>query len=271
MLEDLARQIRDRKVVLFVGAGLSMSLGLPSWHQLIAHMADDLGYDPEVLVPPGADYLMVAEYYKLEKNSIGPLRSWMDRNWTVDDKVLQVSEVHNQLVDLDFPFIYTTNYDRNIERAFELRGKAFSKVTSMLDVATASAELPHIVKFHGDFDDDNSLVLTESDYFERLDFESPLDIKFRSDILGRGVLFVGYSLADLNLRLLLYKMQKMWERSGYAGHRPPSYIFLLRPDAVLERVLDSRGVRAIISDNDDASQALPTLFRQLLETIQAQI
>jgi hypothetical protein len=267
MLEDLARQIRDRKVVLFAGAGLSMSLGLPSWSQLIAHMANDLGYDPEVLVPPGANYLMVAEYYKLEKSSIGPLRSWMDRKWSVDDAVLKASEVHKLLVELDFPFIYTTNYDRNIERAFELWDKPFSKVTSMLDVANASAELPHIVKFHGDFDDDESLVLTESDYFERLNFESPLDIKFRSDILGRGVLFVGYSLADLNLRLLLYRLQKMWKSSGYAGRRPPSYIFLLRPDPVQERVLDSRGVRAIISDSDKADQALPTLFRQLLDTI----
>ena len=257
--------------VLFAGAGLSASLGLPSWGQLIAHMANDLGYDPEILVRPGADYLMVAEYYKLEKNSIGPLRSWMDRKWIVDDAVLKASEAHNQIVELDFPFIYTTNYDRNIERIFELRGKQFSKVTFMLDVATASADVPHIVKFHGDFDDDKSLVLTESDYFERLNFESPLDIKFRADILGRGVLFVGYSLADLNLRLLLYRLQKMWESSGYAGRRPQSYIFLLRPDPVQERVLDSRGVRAIISDCEKADRALPTLFRQLLDTIHTQI
>lgn len=59
----------------------------------------------------------------------------------------------------------------------------------MLDVAEAQAELPHIVKFHGDFDDDASLVLTESDYFERLDFDTPLDSKFQADVLGRSILF----------------------------------------------------------------------------------
>jgi hypothetical protein len=267
VLEDLARQIRDRKVVLFAGAGLSVPLGLPSWTALMEHVAEELGYEPDVLVRPGADYLQLAEFYRLEKNSIGPLRSWMDRTWNVTDARLEASRVHNQIVDLNFPFIYTTNYDRNIERAFELRNQPYSKIVSMLDVANASAELPHIIKFHGDFEDDDSLVLTESDYFDRLNFESPLDIKFRSDVLGRSILFVGYSLSDLNLRLLLYRMQKLWESSRFAGRRPMSYIFLLRPDPVQERVLESRGVRAIVYDGDESDDALPQLFDQLLEAV----
>lgn len=271
MLEDLARQIRDGKVVLFAGAGLSVPLGLPSWSALMEHVARELDYEPEVLVRPGADYLQLAEFYRLEKNSIGPLRSWMDRTWSVSDNQLKASRVHNQIVDLNFPFIYTTNYDCNIERAFELRKQPFSKIVSMLDVANASAELPHIVKFHGDFEDDESLVLTESDYFDRLNFESPLDIKFRSDVLGRSILFVGYSLSDLNLRLLLYRMQKLWEGSRFARRRPMSYIFLLRPDPVQERVLESRGVRAIVYDGDKSEDALPQLFDQLIEAVRMHV
>lgn len=271
MLEDLARQIRDRKVVLFAGAGLSVPLGLPSWNALMQRVAVELGYDQDVLVRPGADYLQLAEFYRLEKNSIGPLRSWMDRTWSISDEQLKASRVHNQIVDLNFPFVYTTNYDRNIERIFELRQKPFSKILSMLDVANASVELPHIVKFHGDFEDDDSLVLTESDYFDRLNFDSPLDIKFRADVLGRSILFVGYSLNDLNLRLLLYRMQKLWESSRFAGRRPLSYIFLLRPDPVQERVLESRGVRAIVYDGDQPENALPQLFEQLLEAVRMRV
>lgn len=267
MIDELARQLKDRRLVLFAGAGLSLSLGLPSWADLMAHMAADLGHEPDELLRPGADYLQLAEYYRLEKSSIGPLRSWMDRQWHVDDDALRASRVHNQLVDLDFPLIYTTNYDRNIERTFELRGRPFAKVISVLDVARAPGGVPHIVKFHGDFEDDDSLVLAESDYFERLAFESPLDIKFRSDVLGRGILFVGYSLADLNLRLLLYRLQRMWEQTRYAGKRPQSWIFLLRPDKVQERVLESRGVRAIVAERDDPETALPDFFDRLLERV----
>ena len=63
-----------------------------------------------------------------------------------------------------------------------------------------------IIKFHGDFDDDSSLVLTESSFFIALDFESPLDIKLRSDSLEKSLLFIGYSLSDINIRYMLYKL-----------------------------------------------------------------
>ena len=269
MLDGLARSISQRRVVLFVGAGVSMSLGLPSWNELVQHMAIELGYDPAILVSPGATYLTIAEYYKLEKGKIGGLRSWMDREWNVPDDKLRDSKVHNQIVDLEFQYIYTTNYDRNIERSHALRGKRFAKIANAKDVSTAEPDLPHIVKFHGDFDDDNSIVLTESDYFERLSFETPLDIKFRADILGRTVLFVGYSLADLNMRFLLYKMQKMWKQSGYESDRPPSYMFMTRPDPVQERVLKSWGVETITRDVDAVETALPSLFDDLLSSVRA--
>ena len=48
-----------------------------------------------------------------------------------------------------------------------------------------------ILKLHGDLDNENSLVLTETSYFERLPFESPVDIKLRSDTLGKSILFIG--------------------------------------------------------------------------------
>lgn len=271
MLELLARAIRDRKAVLFAGAGLSVSLGLPTWNGLMRHASEDLGYDPDVLIRPGADYLQLAEYYRLEKGSIGPLKSWMDRSWDVPEDRLRVSKIHKQIVDLNFPLIYTTNYDRNIERTFDLHGAPYSKIVSVYDVAAAPPDRTHIVKFHGDFDDESSLVLTESDYFERLDFESPMDIKFRADVLGRSVLFVGYSLTDLNLRVLLYRMDKLWASSKHADRRPESFIFLLRPDPVQERVLQSRGVHAIVYDGDNPDEALSELFEKLLDTVRMNI
>lgn len=265
MLDLLARDIRDRKVILFVGSGLSSPLGLPSWKQLIQHMAEDLGFDPDVLVGPGADFLQVAEFYKLRKGTIGDLRSWMDRNWSVSDEKLRESRVHKQIVDLGFPLIYTTNYDNNLERAFQLHGQQVSKIASVVDIADAKGDRPHVVKFHGDFSDDNSLVITETDYFERLEFESPLDLRLRSDVLGRTILFVGYSLKDLNLRLLLYKLKRTWDDTAYAKRRPRSFIFLVRPDAVQEGVLESRGVSPIVSDALDPKDALPQFFDRLLD------
>jgi hypothetical protein len=36
----------------------------------------------------------------------------MDRRWSVSEERVAESEVHRIIVELDFPIIYTTNYDR---------------------------------------------------------------------------------------------------------------------------------------------------------------
>jgi hypothetical protein len=93
--------------------------------------------------------------------------------------------LHKLIVELDFPAIYTTNYDRNLETAFEIHHKPYAKIANAKHIADAAQDVTHIVKYHGDFDDDASLVLTETDFLDRLSFDSPLDIKFRADALGR--------------------------------------------------------------------------------------
>jgi len=37
-MDQLIQAYRSKRLILFVGAGVSMSLGLPSWRQLIDHM-----------------------------------------------------------------------------------------------------------------------------------------------------------------------------------------------------------------------------------------
>lgn len=43
-----------------------MNLGLPSWSQLVDHIATELGYDPDIYRTFGSA-LELAEYYKLKK------------------------------------------------------------------------------------------------------------------------------------------------------------------------------------------------------------
>jgi hypothetical protein len=267
---DLARAIANRQAILFVGAGASMGVGLPSWENLITHMECELGIDSSVVGRRQGSYQTLAEYYRISRGSLGPLRSWMDRNWVVSKDKVAASALHRLIVELDFPAIYTTNYDRNLEVAFELHGKPYVKLANARDIARATPGVTQIVKFHGDFDDDGSLVLTETDYFDRLNFDSPLDVKFRADALGKAILFIGYSLSDMNIRLLLHRLWQTWSRSGYERDRPRSFVFMARYNPVEEAVLAHWGITMLSADSEaDPGEATSAFLAHLKNEVLA--
>jgi hypothetical protein len=203
---------------------ISRNLGLPDFRKLVQYIASQMGVSVSRLGV--SDYAVIAEAYLVKNGKLGALRSWMDTTWHPSHIQIEKSQLHSLIVDLDFPIIYTTNYDRWLEKAFEKRGKLFHKIANMADLAAAPDDQTHIIKFHGDFEDDESLVLTEASYFQRMIFESPLDIRLRSDCLARPILFVGYSLQDVNTRYLLFRLQELWRTSAFADQRPLSYIVM---------------------------------------------
>jgi hypothetical protein len=259
---ELVDAVRSRRCILFAGAGLSMAVGLPSWSQLIEHMRSELGLTEQ---DTDADYQALAEFYRLQQGSIGPLRSWMDRTWSVSEEKVAKSKVHDLIVRLDFPILYTTNYDNNLEVAFRLAGKDYAKIVNARDLTRAAEGCPQIVKFHGDFEEDASLVLAETDYFDRLSFDSPLDVKFKADALSRTILFIGYSMSDLNIRILLHKLWRTWSASGRIKDRPPSFVFAARPDPVRDVVLDQWGITVLSNGERNPEKALVTFLERLRE------
>ncbi len=262
MNDRLVDAVRTKQAMLFVGAGVSKCLGLPSWSELIKEMAVRLDYDPSVFDGYG-DYLELAEFYQLKSLTMGSLRSWMDRSWHTDETKVDKSRIHQAIVNLRCPIIYTTNYDRWLEIAFRRRDKDALRISNVSDFTKIREGVTQIVKLHGDFEDDSSLVLTESSYFERLSFESPLDIKLRSDSIGRTILFVGYGLTDINVRYLLYKLFRLWDRSPFAGARPKSFMFLAKPNPVQEAILEQRGIEPIVSEADDPTDGLGEFLERL--------
>ncbi|SDU29517.1 SIR2 family protein [Pseudomonas moraviensis] len=263
MNAELLHAHRTNKLMLFVGSGVSANLNLPTWSQLTAHIATELGYDPKIFDTYGSN-LALAEFYKKKKGSMGPLRSWMDREWHRPDTDITQSEIHRLITLGKFSRIYTTNYDRWLEIAHEKFGVPYDKVASVADLVSVTDGRRQIVKFHGDFDDDASIVLDETSYFQRLNYDSPLDIKLSNDVLGNSVLFIGYSLSDINIRLLFYRLTEMWGRSAISSARPKSYVFTNRPNPVAQEVLGQWGIEMIVSEEDDPKKALTDFLKELV-------
>lgn len=262
MKNKLKSLIKKGNVILFVGAGISATVGLPNWSELISHISYELEYDPKIFNTYG-DSLSLAEFYIIEKGEIGELRNWMETKWNVKDEQIQDSKIYDCIIDLDFPIIYTTNYDHCLERAFKLRNKKYKRIINVDDLVNLKSDDTQIIKFHGDTISDRSIVLSESSYFERLEFNSPLDIKLKSDMLGKSILFIGYSLSDINIRLLIYKIDKIWQESNNIKNRPQSYIFLPSPNPIQETILKRRGINTIIGNEIDKKESIENFLLEL--------
>ncbi|AIW98471.1 MULTISPECIES: SIR2 family protein [Enterobacteriaceae] len=263
MNSELLQAYRTGKLMLFVGAGVSANLNLPTWNELIGRIAQDLGYDPKIFSTYGTP-LALAEYYKRKKGTLGPLRSWMDREWHKPSTDVSTSEIHRLITHGRFSRIYTTNYDRWLEMAHDKFEVPYDKIANVSDLVSATEGRRQIVKFHGDFDDEDSIVLDETSYFQRLNYDSPLDIKLSNDILGNSVLFIGYSISDINIRLLFYRLTEMWGRSVLPSARPKSYVFTNRPNPVAKEVLSQWGIEMIVSEEDDSKKALTEFLQKLV-------
>lgn len=116
---------------------------------------------------------------------------------------------HLNLVD-KFEIIYTTNWDHAIEKACEFRKIGYVKIYHDSEKILKNTQpgtngnIRNIVKFHGDFIDCNSLVACESDYFKRIAMSNhALDQDFIRLLHSHNIMFIGYSIADINVKYII--------------------------------------------------------------------
>jgi hypothetical protein len=262
ILDELARDIKDGRIIPFVGAGLSRNLNLPGWETLIYKVAEDLDFDPEVLTIHG-DFLQIAEYHIIKYGSKNRIAKIIDRNLRNVDYNVGSSKAHEYLVKMNFPIIYTTNFDEALEEAFKFHGSPYCSIATLDDIICAKEGVTKIVKFHGSLDHDETLVIGETDYHNRLDMEGPIDIKLRSDLLGKTVLFLGYSFRDLNVRYMWSKLFKIMQSSCKA------YMVTMQPNPVFETIYGEKGMRFICLNSDNPEVDFVNFMEDLYKRVKA--
>src|SRR5581483_4847848 len=102
----------------------------------------------------------------------------------------------------------------------------------------------------------DSVVLTENDYIEFFaqDLIRRIPARIVEQLRVGRLLFVGYSLADWNFRVMLRKLQSIQRQQ--AGSLQRHWAFLLEPDDVEVRFWERRGVNVYSASLDTVLSAL---------------
>jgi len=147
-----------------------------------------------------------------------------------------LNEPHRVMADLGLPVYITTNYDDFMASAIE-RGttprtpqRVFCKwymepdasVAAQYDAITATPESPVVFHLHGTLKVLESMVLTEDDYLDFL-MNSSIEPKIIPSRIERAftetsLLFMGYSLEDMNFKVLFRRITAYMKRSTITNH-----------------------------------------------------
>jgi hypothetical protein len=213
---------------------------LPSGAELTAYLADTYpATEPR-------DLLRVAQFLYVMEGS-GPLYDRLhrvfDANYPVTDLHALLASIPATLRAKGYPnpclLVMTTNYDDLLERAFEAAGEPYDLVwyvadgdhrgkfrhrlpggeTRLIDKPNEYADLSlrersAILKIHGAVSranpEDDSYVIAEDhyiDYLTRTDIAALVPVTLAAKVKKSHFLFLGYSLADWNMRVIL---QRIW-------------------------------------------------------------
>lgn len=205
---DLVRALADRarsgELALFLGAGVSIPAGLPSWRGLLQECVKR---SPDVAASQldGLDPLDQAE---LLRRAMGE-----DFEKTIAElcTTQQHAIAHALLASLGCHEVVTTNFDRCFELAAEA---ASSTPTLVMPWEVPHGRQPWLLKLHGDADRPGSIVLTRR-HFVRYDASSrPAASVLQALLLTRHLLVVGASLTDDNLLRLTHEVASFRGQHG---------------------------------------------------------
>lgn len=248
---DAIRQAKaDREhLVPVLGAGTSISLGAPSWNELVNRLAETAGIENLSEDP--------VEAMESLKRQLGDRAFERAVQHELSLPATATSLTLQTLVQASPSSIVTTNLDYAIENAFRLGGRPLEARNILYGIGEdLSLFGPHasgtqLLKLHGSLERPWTWVLTTEDYDRVYARDSRASGLFKHII--RTPLFIGFSLNDQDLAMCL-RMAQAWNR--------PSYALVSTHDVGQRRAAFARfGVIAIPFDSfDQVPEVLDEVF-----------
>lgn len=184
-----SQQALDARTSLFLGAGASRDAGNPGWNGLFRQFATTLN----VTIDETTDYYKLAQYYT---NDYGPaaLRRVIHEQLNNNN---HNSQLLDELVDIGFSNVWTTNFDNAMELNYQDKGILTNKVFRDSDFSNIDINKRiNVFKMNGDITNTEGIVATQSDYEKYADSHKIMLMFFKRELISSTFLFIGYSFTD---------------------------------------------------------------------------
>jgi len=196
--EQLVNCLLEDVVVPFVGAGLSVESGFPTWKDHLKQQARTAGIDPAVtaLLLQEGRYEEVIDDIEIIRNTDVFIQEVRD----VFSKTGKVTDITLRLTELFTDTIITTNYDHVIEQAYDTGVKNRIQVIGSFDILEdPNEEEITIIKLHGNVKTPARCILSKQQYDAAygngtIDLSKPIPKLLSYYYRTSSLLFLGCSL-----------------------------------------------------------------------------
>ena len=198
--------------MIFVGAGLSLNQGFPSWKDLVLETLESK-----------KDYILKADDYSNALsagimdpidilNKIEPSKKHI---FEIFEKILKSkpkeSPKHKKLDKITTKFI-TTNFDSLIEDNSEIDNVVSTQ--GAYQYSQLNSKDSYIIKMHGDINDIENCVIFESQYKSLYEGEKLSTFQLKKILSNHTVLFMGFSFQDPYVKELFEHIHTLYDSYG---------------------------------------------------------
>jgi hypothetical protein len=213
LLNEISDLCSENRIIPFLGAGCSAPQLNCDWDSLMEEIAEQYKISEKGNLETAQSFIN-----KYGKDSFCELLKERLSIEVFDDVK---GHVFLAIKSMAFGLIYTTNQDNVMEKCCEKYGYKYKTIITLEDLISADIGQGLYIKYHGDYNIPNSVVFGEDDYLDRIENNNYfIDVKLKSDMLGRKLLFIGYGLRDMNLKLFLREVKSVH------GTMPESYMIV---------------------------------------------
>jgi hypothetical protein len=204
-ISEIAERLWSGHASLMIGAGFSMNAKkseattkkFPAWNELGDCFYQKL-YGKESTNEDKC-YLDVLKLANEVESTFGrPALNKILRD-TIPNMEYQPSELHENLLQLPWVDIFTTNYDTLLERTAEkVLEQRYETIINKEDLVWSTK--PRIIKLHGSFPSDRPFIITEEDYRQYPKEYAPFVNTVQQSLLENTLCLIGFSGNDPNFQ-----------------------------------------------------------------------
>ena len=232
----IQKAIREKTLVVFVGAGVSANSGVPTWSGLIDKMAKELGIKRKIRQD---EYLKIAQYYYNEhpKTFNSSVKKYLDGNWKPN--------IINEYLFSEFnpKYFVTTNYDDLLEQTSNKLTMPYTIIVQDEDIPKISNDNA-IIKMHGDFQH-KMFVLKEDDYLKYSENFRLMEVFIKSLFATNTILFVGFSADDPNVNQIYSWVNNILQKNQREAYLLQIGIENNGCDALKRKYFNKKGIRIV--------------------------